>query len=552
MKIVIAWIVVSYCTCVLAVASAATEAIPHLAKQGTAAQLIVDGKPFLILGGELGNSAATTLTSIDAIWPRLVELNLNTVLVPVYWDLIEPREGEFDFELVDGILAGARKHQLRLVLLWFGSWKNSMSCYAPAWVKTDQARFPRSVGHDGRGMEILSPFSEANLAADTAAFTALMKHLRQIDGKEHTVLMIQVENEIGMIPAARDWSKEATTLYQGQVPRELMDHLEAHKDSLFPELRARWAKAGFKHSGTWEQVFGPGLATEEIFTAWYFGRYTEHVAAAGKAEYPLPMYVNAALIRPNYPPGRYPSGGPLPHLIDVWQSAAPSLDFLAPDIYFPNFVEWCRKFRRRGNPLFIPESLPNSRSAAKVFYAIGQEDAIGVSPFAIDQISDPGRQPLRESYEILRQLAPRILAHQGRGTIVGVAPDVPFAGAPVPTEEDVKLGDYMFHVVYEKPKDDLNTPGLEPGEWLSGGIIIQEGPDEYLVAGTGIILTFTPVGSPAQQEQAGILNIENGRFVDSRWQIERYFGGDESHQGRHLRIPPGQFGIQRMTLYRYR
>ncbi len=385
------------------VASAAAAEIPHLAKQGTARQLIVDGKPFLILGGELGNSAATTLASMDAIWPRLVELNLNTVLVPVYWDLIEPQEGKFDFSLVDRIVAGARQHNVRMVLLWFGTWKNSMSCYAPAWVKSDQARFPRSVGKDGRGMEILSPFSEANLAADTAAFTALMKHLRQLDGDEHTVLMVQVENEIGMIPAARDWSKEAIALYKGQVPRELMDHLLAHKDQLIPEFRARWEKAGFKPTGTWEQVFGPGPATEEIFMAWYFGCFTEHVAAAGKAEYPLPMYVNAALIRPNYPPGRYPSGGPLPHLIDVWQSAAPSLDFLAPDIYFPNFVEWCRKYRRGGNLLFIPGIAPQLANAAKVFYAIGQEDAIGVSPFAIDSVSNPRRQPLREK---LCDLAP--------------------------------------------------------------------------------------------------------------------------------------------------
>ena len=534
------------------VASAAAAEIPHLAKQGTARQLIVDGKPFLILGGELGNSAATTLASMDAIWPRLVELNLNTVLVPVYWDLIEPQEGKFDFSLVDRIVAGARQHNVRMVLLWFGTWKNSMSCYAPAWVKSDQARFPRSVGKDGRGMEILSPFSEANLAADTAAFTALMKHLRQLDGDEHTVLMVQVENEIGMIPAARDWSKEAIALYKGQVPRELMDHLLAHKDQLIPEFRARWEKAGFKPTGTWEQVFGPGPATEEIFMAWYFGCFTEHVAAAGKAEYPLPMYVNAALIRPNYPPGRYPSGGPLPHLIDVWQSAAPSLDFLAPDIYFPNFVEWCRKYRRGGNLLFIPESLPNSRSAAKVFYAIGQEDAIGVSPFAIDSVSNPRRQPLRESYAILRQLAPQILAHQGTGTMAGLAPDVPFAGTPIPTEDNVQLGDYMFHVVYEKPRDDFHAPGLDPGEWLSGGLIIEESANQYLVAGTGLVLTFSPAGEAAPSEQVGILSIENGHFVDGRWQIDRYFGGDESHQGRHLRIPAGQFGIQRLRLYRYR
>lgn len=524
---------------------------PHLKQHGSAKQLVVDGKPFLILGGELGNSAATTLESMDPIWPRMVDLNLNTVLVPAYWDLIEPREGEFDFALVDGIIAGARKHNLRLVFLWFASWKNSMSCYAPAWVKTNQERFPRSIGKDGRGIEILSAFSEENVQADAKAFAAFMKYLKEVDGDQHTVIMVQVENEIGMIPEARDHSAEATKLYRGEVPRELMEHLESHRDDLIPEFRAAWQKAGGKSSGTWEEVFGPSVATEELFMAWHFGRYTERVTAAGKAEYDLPMFVNAALIRPNYQPGNYPSAGPLPHLIDVWQAAAPSIDFLAPDIYFPNFVEWCRKYDRGGNPLFIPEAVRESRSAANVFYAIGAHDALGLSPFAIDHIHGPAGVPLRQSYELLRELTPIILEHQGQGTMTGVAPNVPFAGEPIPKSETVTLGDYELTVTYEKPPVAGDAPGLDPGQWLSGGIIIHEGPGEYLIAGTGLIVTFAPAGPNDKREKAGILSIEEGRFVDGQWNVSRYLSGDESHQGRHLRIPPGQFGSQRIKLYRY-
>lgn len=526
--------------------------LPHLKQQGTATQLIVDDEPFLILGGELGNSAATTVESMDPIWPRLVKLNLNTVLVPAYWDLIEPREGEFDFKLVDGIIAGARKHNLRLVFLWFGSWKNSMSCYAPPWVKANQARFPRSMGKDGRGIEILSPFSEENVKADSAAFAAFMKHLRAVDGDRHTVIMVQVENEIGMIPEARDWSAEATRLYHAQVPAELMEQLVKHKDDLIPEFRAVWEKAGMKSSGTWEEVFGPGLATEEIFMAWHFGRFTQQVAAPGKKEYPLPMFVNAALIRPNYKPGQYPSAGPLPHLIDVWQAAAPSIDFLSPDIYFPNFVEWCQKFDRGGNPLFIPEAVRESRCAANVFYAIGATDAMGVSPFAIDHIGDPNSQPLQKSYQLLAELTPLILAQQGRGTMTGVLPNVPFEGAPIPTQQIVTLGDYKLTVTFEKPPVVVDTPGLDPGQWLSGGIIVNEGPGEYLIAGTGIVVTFAPADPNPDQEKAGIVSIEEGRFIDGQWKVHRYLSGDESHQGRHLRIPPGQFGSQRIKLYRYR
>jgi beta-galactosidase GanA len=530
--------------------SAEDSSLPQLRKQGTATQLIVDGRPFLIRGGELGNSAATSLQYMEPVWPRLVKLNLNTVLIPAYWDLFEPQEGQYDFALVDGLIEAAREHDLRIIFLWFASWKNSMSCYAPEWVKADQERFPRSQGKDGSGLEILSPFSEANVAADARAFAAFMRHLREVDGQQHTVIMAQVENEIGMIPEARDWSAQATELYQQEVPRELMDYLVAHKDELIPEFRDVWRAAGFRESGTWEEVFGPGVGTEEIFMAWHFARYANRVTEAGKAEYPLPMFVNAALIRPGYPPGRYPSAGPLPHLMDVWRAGGPAIDFLAPDIYFPNFVEWCRKYHRGGNPLFIPEAVRGSRSAANVFYAVGQHDAIGLSPFAIDNISDPEQQPLAASFDLLRQVTPLVLEHQGRGTMAGVVPDVSFDQSRVPTEQDVELGDYTLHVTFERPAEPVDLPGLDPGESLTGGLIIREGPDEYLVAGTGLVITFAPrtPGPPI----AGIARVEEGRFVDGRWERIRWLGGDETHQGRHVRIPPGQFGIQRFKLYRYR
>ncbi|MBK7257736.1 MAG: beta-galactosidase, partial [Ignavibacteriae bacterium] len=320
-------------------------AIPHLQKQGAATQLIVGGKPFLMLGGELGNSSASDLKYMSAVWPRLKAMHLNTVLMPVYWELIEPEEGVFDFTLVDGLIAQARANDITIVVLWFGTWKNSMSCYAPLWAKTAQKRFPRARTSDGRAVEIMTPFSKDNRDADARAFAAFMKHLRAVDGTTHTVVMIQVENEIGMIPEARDHSPEADRAFAQQVPPELLAFMQKHKAALTDELQKAWAGGGGRGAGTWEDVFGKGPATDEIFMAWHFGRYTDAVAQAGKAEYPLPMYVNAALIRPNYKPGQYPSAGPLPHLMDVWKAAAPQIDFLAPDIYFPNFAEWVGKVR---------------------------------------------------------------------------------------------------------------------------------------------------------------------------------------------------------------
>jgi hypothetical protein len=229
--------------------SGQSSGAPHLRKQGTATQLMVDGRPFLIRGGELGNSSASNLDYLAPHWATFRSLHLNTILAPIYWDLLEPAEGKFDFSLVDGLIARARENDIRLVLLWFGSWKNSMSCYAPAWVKTDDKRFPRSADASGRSQEILSPFSTANRDTDARAFATLMKHLREIDGDKHTVVMIQVENEIGMIPSARDHSEQASKLFTSAVPGELMSQLTARGEALAPELRATWQAAGAKRTG---------------------------------------------------------------------------------------------------------------------------------------------------------------------------------------------------------------------------------------------------------------------------------------------------------------
>lgn len=519
---------------------------PALGRQGTATQLIVDGAPFLILGGELGNSSASSLEYLRPFWPRLKALHLNTVLAPVYWELIEPAEGRFNFATVDSLLADARAHDMRLVLLWFGSWKNSMSSYTPAWVKTNQTRFPRTEATRGQGQEILSPFDTANVAADARAFGALMRHLRATDGTRHTVLMVQVENEIGMIPEARDHSAVADARFAQQVPAELMAYLARHRDALAPEMRARWDSAGGESAGTWESVFGGGLNTDELFMSWHFARYAERVAAAGKAEYALPMFVNAALIRPGYLPGRYVSAGPLPHLIDVWRAAAPSIDFLSPDIYFPNFAEWTAKYARPGNPLFIPESRLGPVFAVQALYAIGAHDAIGVSAFAIESVAEPEKHPLARSYEMLSQLAPTILAAQGKGTMTGVMPTVAFDGTTDDSPRRVTVGGKFALTVTFEPA----SPGTDAAA-VRGGIIIATAPDEFIIAGTGIVVTFAPV-TPGAAPTAGILSAQEGRFVNGRWVTRRWLNGDQTHQGRHIRLEPNEFSIQRVKLYRYR
>jgi len=349
----------SYClllfAATIATAQTAGSKIPYLQKQGTATQLIVDGKPFLVLGGELANSSSSNLSYMEPIWARLTEQKLNTVLAPVSWELIEPQEGKFDFALVDGLIAAARKNNLKLVFLWFGSWKNTYSSYIPEWVKRDTERFPRVLLKDGRPTERLTPLSASNRDADAKAFAALMKRIKAVD-TYHTVVMIQVENELGVIPEARDYSPAANTAINAPVPAALLNYMQQHADALEPELREAWVAAGKKTQGSWKEVLGAAPITDDFFMAWYYATYVDAVVAAGKAGYAIPMFTNAALIRPNYLPGQYNSGGPLPHSMDIYRVGGPHIDFISPDIYFSNFAYWAGRYNREGNPLFVPET----------------------------------------------------------------------------------------------------------------------------------------------------------------------------------------------------
>jgi beta-galactosidase GanA len=172
-------------------------------------QFLIQGKPFVILGGELGNSSAGTAAQADSILPNLARMHLNTVLMPVAWEQIEPIEGSFDFSILDHWIDVARQQHLHLVLLWFGSWKNAFSEYAPAWVKADTKRFPRALTADGSQLEILSTFGAKTERLDSRAFAALMAHVRERDRGQQTVLMVQVENEVGYLGPRRDRSPEA-------------------------------------------------------------------------------------------------------------------------------------------------------------------------------------------------------------------------------------------------------------------------------------------------------------------------------------------------------
>jgi len=531
----------------LLAAPAVDAGLPRLQPQGTTKQLLVDDRPFLILGGELGNSSASSADYMKPHWPRLKAMHLNTVLAPVYWELIEPAEGKFDWTSVDALLRDARAQDLKLVILWFGAWKNSMSTYVPSWVKRDQKRFPRVQLDNGSSVEILSAFSKTTLDSDARAFAALMQHCAETDARDNTVLMVQVENEIGMLPIARERGAVADRAFEGPVPRELMATIVGRGETLEPELLERWKRNGAKPAGTWAQVFGADEWGQEVFTAWHYARFTEGLVKAGKARHDIPMYANVALNRTGRKPGEYPSGGPLPHLIDVWKAGAPSLDFLAPDIYFPNFTQLAARYARTDNMLFIPEAnnASNLQGPANAFFAIGELDSLGFSPFSIESLGD-APNTLSQTYEVLGQLAPLILENRGKQRMAGFRALIAEDGAVSDSAAIATMAGIEFTVSFIDPW----TPRDQQTIADHGGLMIYTGSDDFWFAGQGITITFK--GADSGPPLVGIDAAVEGVFdAQGKWVPGRRLNGDQTHQGRHIRLPPGKPQIQKVRFYRY-
>jgi beta-galactosidase GanA len=364
---------------------------------------------------------------------------------------------------------------------------------------------------------------------------------------QHTVLMVQVENEIGMLPLARERGAVADKAFASTVPAELLRALGARGEKLEPELLARWKANGSKSAGTWAQVFGADEWGQEVFTAWHYARFTEALVKAGKARYDLPMFVNAALNRTGRKPGEYPSGGPLPHLLDVWKAGAPSLDFLAPDIYFPNFAQLASRYTRPDNVLFIPEAnnATNSQGPANAFFSFGEIDSFGFSPFSIESLGE-APNALSQSYEMLKQLSPLLLEARGRGRLGGFRATINEDGSVIDSPVKKKLGGIEFTVTFVDPW----TPREKQTIADHGGLVIHAGGEDFWFAGQGI--TITSKGADGGAPMVGIDVAEEGEFVDGKWVAGRRLNGDQTHQGRHIRLPPGKAQIQKVRFYRYR
>ena len=523
----------------------AANTIPHLEKHGNATRLIVHDKPFLMIAGELHNSSSSGLGYMETVWPKLQKLNLNTALLVISWEQFEPEEGKYDYTLIDGLVEQARSNDMKLVILWFASWKNGVSSYTPDWVKKDTKRFPRAKGSSNRNTkEILSTLSESNRNADAKAFAALMRRIKEIDSKENTVIMVQVQNEMGIKPEHRDMSEEADRRFAENVPKQLMDYLEKNKANLHPEMTKRWEKSGFKMSGSWSEVFGGSPAADEVFSTWYYACYVQYITKLGKQEYPLPMFVNAWLAdKPAS--GTYPSGGPVAHVLDVWRAAAPDIDVYAPDIYAPDFKGVCEEYAQNGNPLLVPEAHRGEDAAGRAYWVYGKHHGLCFAPFGIE--STPDDHPIVDAYALIKQAMPLICAAQGTNRMTALYEQD--KTGPVKTDQDKSIqeeltqrqqvreevgviGDWNINIKY----NDVALPrNAKPA-----ALIIQSEDDdhEFFVIGQGFEIGFGARTSGPRYTQ--ILSVDMGRFEDGQFVQELRLNGDESGANWRARVPAFQ------------
>ena len=519
-----------------AAAQTVPSPLPAIRQNGAVKQMMVDGKPFLMLAGELHNSSASSVEYMKPVWKKLQAMHLNTVIGTASWELVEPEEGRFDFALVDDQIRQARAHGMRLVLIWFGTWKNANASYTPLWVKRVYRRFPRAQSKDGVPREELSALGEQSLAADSRAFRALMRHIRAVD-PQHTVILMQVENETGKLGDSRDRSPLAEAAWNRPVPAELMRYLAENKNRLLPELAEVWGANGFKTAGTWPEVFGTDAHADEVFMAWYVGRYVGKVAEAGKAELPIPMYANAWLVQSDTQlPGAYPSGGPVSRMHDIWRAAAPQLDLLAPDIYLADFRGICASYTRSGNALFIPEA---RASVPNLFWAIGSHAALGYSPFGIESL--PEDAPLAAAYQLLGGMIPLITEYQPQGKVAAAMQE-----SADERSQAISLGGYRLSFTFgSRGRGPAAPAAANPGFALA----VQTAPDEFVVAGENFSLTAAPE-TPGPR-MAGFGSIDEGRYEHGTWIPGRRLNGDESAGGSRASIQGAGLGVLKIRLYRY-
>jgi len=512
-------------------AQQAKSPLPRIEQKEGRFALMVDGAPYLMLGAQVNNSSAWS-SMMTKVWPTVERIGINTLEVPIYWEQFEPEKGKFDPSMLHTLLEQARAHHVHLVLLWFGLYKNGSGHYTPPFIKLDEAQVPHVIDAKGKKVDSLDWWSKVGQDADRTAFVELMKDLKAAD-PQHTVLMVQVENEAGTWGSVRDYSPTAQKMFEGQVPAELV-------------------QAMHKQPGTWQEVFGKDA--DESFQVWGIAHYINQIAAAGKAVYPLPMYVNVVTRDPFHAsPGSWASGSATDAMIPLWKAVAPAIDVLGPDLYTPGYAVYTKLldiYHRADNPMFVPET-GNSPEYARYLFAVVGHQGIGFSPFGMDA-TGYSNAPLGAVKIDEAATAPFALVYSLFGPMDRVVAKLNFEGKVQAVSEDPAEHVQMLTFGKWKAKVSYGLPQF--GSWLTakgnatpeGGAMVAElGPDEFLVTAVHARVDFEPLAEGAERQ---FVRVEEGTYVNEVWRFVRLWNGDQSDYGLNFTSVPQ---VLKVTLATY-
>ncbi len=514
-------------------------AMPQLVQKDGKFAFMVDGAPFLMLAGQANNSSNYP-AALPKVWPAIADMHANTLVMPVAWEQVEPTEGHFDFSFVDTLVQQARQHGVRLDILWFGSWKNTGASYAPQWVQRDNKRFPRMINKDGSTSYCLSPHAETTREADKKAYVALLSHLKAID-PQHTVILLQIENESGVYGSVRDYSPKAEALFKGPVPAALIQKMGTR---------------ALKPSGSWAEVFGDDA--DEYFQAWSVASYAEDLARAGKAILPLPTYMNDALRDALHPqkPGSYASGGPTYNVLDIYKVAAPHIDMEEPDLYSHAsdvYEANLKLYGRPDNALFVAETGNAAMYAPKLYSVLGHQ-GIGFDPFGMDYTGytnhplgdDPvtfGPDEMKPFARVYASFAPmqRVWARLSfESQVWGVSEpdDHSTQTLDLGANWSAKVQYRLFTFGLPEWDTDHKAGFPEGSETPRGGVAVARLDDHtFLVTGTQARITFD--AGPANKDKGVVQTIEEGHFdAAGKWVFDRVWNGDETDYGLNFTAEP--------------
>jgi len=553
-----------------AVAALAQE-IPSLQNVNGKTCLVQDGKPLILLSGELHNSTASSISYMEKekTFDNLKAIGLNSVIATASWEIVEPTEGKFDFAEVDYVIKAARERDMKVMFIWFGAFKNPFMTYAPTWVKKDIKRFPRAKDENGKDLEMPCVLSDKMMKADAKAYCEFLKHVKSVDF-DQTVVMIQIENEPGIRGAARDYSPLAEKAWKANVPDQLISYLKANDGNLKPDLQKAWSDNGRKTKGNWEQVFGKSLVeddgtnpilnqTEHFFTAYYYAKYLDYLSSEGKKVYALPTFTNASIFGVDSRGRSLGNGCSIPDFFDLYAAGAPTLDILTPNSYMQQIDQICEAFVWKGNPILIPES---GTSALRGLYVIGEWDAIAFSPFGIDSFAagasfqrSETQQKFFDCYDVLAQIEPMIQENIGKDSMRAV---YLYNGH---ASDTIEMGDYTITCTYGRRGFNIGAM-MAPatgGSPVQGGraaqqeprfegaaLFIQVSPDEFYMIGDGVNAAFA-VKEGVKSSFCNYDKIYEGEFIDGKFVPGRLLNGDE----RNAFLTPGKISALKVNMYHY-